>query len=50
MRPALRHGIDPIGEGRGQRFVVAWDTFNARLARKMSKAAQSERQSAGGHG
>jgi len=35
-------GIDLIGEGRHQRFVVAWDTFNARLARKASKAAGSE--------
>jgi predicted thioesterase len=50
MKPTLRRGIDPIGEGRHQRFVVAWDTFNARLARKMSKAAQSEAQLAGGHG
>ena len=38
-------GIDSIGEGRHQRFVVAWENFNARLARKVS-----ERQMAGGHG
>jgi fluoroacetyl-CoA thioesterase len=43
-------GADPIGEGRHQRFVVAWDTFNVRLARKMSRDAESERQSAGSHG
>jgi fluoroacetyl-CoA thioesterase len=43
-------GIDPIGEGRHQRFVVAWDKFNARLAGKVSKVANSERQVAGGHG
>jgi len=27
-------GLDPIGEGRHQRFVVAWDKFNARVAEK----------------
>ncbi len=32
-------GIDPIGEGRHQRFVVAWDKFNARLAEKARRAA-----------
>ena len=31
-------GIDVIGEGRHQRFVVAWDKFNARLADKARKA------------
>jgi fluoroacetyl-CoA thioesterase len=31
-------GIDPIGEGRHERFVVAWDRFNARLADKAVKA------------
>ena len=43
-------GIDPVGEGRHQRFVVIWDTFNARLARKVNKAANCERQLASGHG
>jgi fluoroacetyl-CoA thioesterase len=47
---AAHDGIDPIGEGRHQRFVVAWDKFNARLAGKVSKVANSERQMAGGHG
>jgi fluoroacetyl-CoA thioesterase len=32
-------GIDPIGEGRHQRFIVAWDKFNSRLADKARKAA-----------
>jgi fluoroacetyl-CoA thioesterase len=27
-------GIDLIGEGRHERFVVAWDKFNARVAAK----------------
>ena len=27
-------GVDPIGEGRHQRFVVAWDKFKARVAEK----------------
>ena len=33
-------GIDLIGEGRHERFVVAWDKFNARLADKIAKIAQ----------
>jgi fluoroacetyl-CoA thioesterase len=31
-------GIDSIGEGRHQRFVVAWDQFNERLQAKAAKA------------
>ena len=31
-------GVDPIGKGRHQRFVVAWDKFNARVAQKVAKA------------
>ena len=31
-------GVDVIGEGRHQRFVVAWDKFNARVADKAQKA------------
>jgi len=31
-------GIDPIGEGRHQRFVVAWDKFKARVAQKAEAA------------
>jgi fluoroacetyl-CoA thioesterase len=32
-------GVDPIGEGRHQRYVVAWDKFNARLAQKAKRSA-----------
>jgi len=31
-------GVDAIGEGRHQRFVVAWDKFNARVAEKADTA------------
>ena len=34
-------GVDLIGEGRHERFVVAWDKFNARLAAKAAKIAGS---------
>src|SRR6202050_5506536 len=33
-------GSDLIGEGRHDRFVVAWDKFNARLAAKAAKVAE----------
>jgi fluoroacetyl-CoA thioesterase len=33
-------GLDLIGEGRHERFVVMWDKFNARLAQKMAKVAE----------
>jgi fluoroacetyl-CoA thioesterase len=33
-------GVDLIGEGRHERFVVAWDKFNARVAAKAAKIAQ----------
>jgi fluoroacetyl-CoA thioesterase len=33
-------GVDLIGEGRHQRFVVAWDKFHARVAEK-AKAADA---------
>ena len=32
-------GVDLIGEGRHERFVVAWDKFNERLAAKAAKVA-----------
>ena len=32
-------GVDLIGEGRHQRFVVAWDKFHARVAEKAKAAA-----------
>jgi fluoroacetyl-CoA thioesterase len=31
-------GLDLIGEGRHERFVVGWDKFNARVAQKAAKA------------
>jgi fluoroacetyl-CoA thioesterase len=33
-------GVDLIGEGRHERFVVAWDKFNAKVAAKAAKIAQ----------
>src|SRR5581483_12380423 len=33
-------GIDLIGEGRHDRFVVSWDKFNARLKAKTAKVAE----------
>jgi fluoroacetyl-CoA thioesterase len=33
-------GVDLIGEGRHERFVVAWDKFNAGVAAKAAKLAQ----------
>jgi fluoroacetyl-CoA thioesterase len=33
-------GIDLIGEGRHERFVVMWDKFNARVAAKAAKVAE----------
>jgi fluoroacetyl-CoA thioesterase len=46
LKPGLIHrfrvrahdGIDLIGEGRHERFVVAWDKFKARVADKAAKA------------
>jgi fluoroacetyl-CoA thioesterase len=32
-------GVDPIGQGRHERFVVAWDRFNAKVADKAKAAA-----------
>ncbi len=32
-------GVDLIGEGRHERFIVAWDKFNARVAAKAKQAA-----------
>ncbi|MFL6799314.1 MAG: thioesterase family protein [Xanthobacteraceae bacterium] len=34
-------GIDQIGEGRHQRFVVSWDKFNARVAEKAKRTIVS---------
>jgi fluoroacetyl-CoA thioesterase len=33
-------GVDQIGAGRHERFVVAWDTFNTRTAEKAAKAVE----------
>jgi fluoroacetyl-CoA thioesterase len=33
-------GLDLIGEGRHERFVVNWDKFNARVAAKAAKLEQ----------
>jgi fluoroacetyl-CoA thioesterase len=33
-------GIDVIGEGRHERYVVAWDKFNARVAAKAAKVKE----------
>ncbi|MFY9840624.1 MAG: thioesterase family protein [Xanthobacteraceae bacterium] len=33
-------GMDLIGEGRHERFVVKWDKFNARVAAKVAKIAE----------
>jgi fluoroacetyl-CoA thioesterase len=34
-------GMDAIGDGRHQRFVVAWDKFNARLDDKRARMAMA---------
>jgi fluoroacetyl-CoA thioesterase len=33
-------GVDLIGEGRHERFVVVWDKFNSRVAAKAAKMAR----------
>jgi fluoroacetyl-CoA thioesterase len=35
-------GLDLIGEGRHERFVVVWDKFKARLAAKAAKVGKAE--------
>ena len=35
-------GMDLIGEGRHERFVVAWDKFNARVAAKTGKVREKQ--------
>jgi fluoroacetyl-CoA thioesterase len=40
MTVTVDDGIDLIGEGRHDRFVVMWDKFNSRLAAKAAKLAQ----------
>ncbi|HLH91964.1 MAG TPA: thioesterase family protein [Xanthobacteraceae bacterium] len=36
-------GVDQIGKGRHERFVVAWDKFNANVAAKAAKAPVAEK-------
>jgi fluoroacetyl-CoA thioesterase len=38
FKVSAHDGLDLIGEGRHDRFVVAWDKFNARVADKAAKA------------
>jgi fluoroacetyl-CoA thioesterase len=40
-------GIDLIGEGRHERFVVKWDRFDARLAAKAKMVAELQMASTG---
>jgi fluoroacetyl-CoA thioesterase len=40
FKVSAHDGVDLIGEGRHERFVVAWDKFNARVAAKAAKIAQ----------
>jgi fluoroacetyl-CoA thioesterase len=40
FKVSAHDGIDLIGEGRQERFVVMWDKFNARVAAKAAKVAQ----------
>lgn len=39
FRVRAHDGVDPIGEGRHERAVVAWEKFNARVAEKAKVAA-----------
>ena len=43
-------GVDQIGEGRHERFVVAWDRFNAKVADKANKAAKTNASGVGVRG
>jgi fluoroacetyl-CoA thioesterase len=40
FRVEAHDGVDLIGEGRHERFVVGWDRFNAKLAEKGKSAQQ----------
>jgi fluoroacetyl-CoA thioesterase len=39
-------GVDLIGEGRHERFVVSWDRFNARVAEKVKNANKNAKTAA----
>ena len=38
FRVKAHDGVDPIGEGKHQRFIVSWQAFNTRVARKAEAA------------
>jgi fluoroacetyl-CoA thioesterase len=40
FKVSAHDGLDLIGEGRHERFVVVWDKFNARVAAKAQKAGE----------
>ena len=40
FRVKAHDGVELIGEGRHERFVVMWDKFNARVAAKAAQAAK----------
>ena len=40
FKVSAHDGLDLIGEGRHERFVVMWDKFNSRVAAKAAKAAE----------
>ena len=42
-RVVAHDGVDEIGAGTHERFIVAWDRFNRGVAAKLAKAAQQGR-------
>ena len=46
FRVRAHDGVDLIGEGRHERFVVAWDRFNAKVADKARAAVNASRATA----
>jgi len=40
LAQAFARDFDQIGAGRHERFVVAWDKFNARAAEKAARAVE----------
>jgi fluoroacetyl-CoA thioesterase len=43
FRVKAHDGVEQIGAGRHERFVVEWDRFNSKIAEKAAKAAVAER-------
>ena len=41
FRIKAHDGVELIGEGRHERYVVAWDKFNSRVAQKVEAAKVS---------